>query len=99
MSKSPLAFMTLFVFILISALSCRKENNESKGQATIAKTFGTHINLDELANYANQTIPNYITKDNTNGNIITDAGATLGRVLFYDKNLSVNNSYLLRQLS
>jgi cytochrome c peroxidase len=46
------------------------------------------IDLDNLFNYANQDIPDYITKDNTDGNPINDKAATLGRVLFYDKNLS-----------
>ncbi|MEL6812177.1 MAG: cytochrome c peroxidase [Bacteroidota bacterium] len=46
------------------------------------------IDLDNLFNYANQDIPDYITKDNTDGNPINDRTATLGRVLFYDKNLS-----------
>jgi cytochrome c peroxidase len=50
------------------------------------------IDLDNLFNYANQTIPNYITKDNTGTNAIDDKVATLGRVLFYDKNLSDNNT-------
>lgn len=50
------------------------------------------IDFSNLENYENQTVPNYITRDNTNGNIITDEGATLGRVLFYDKNLSVDNT-------
>lgn len=50
------------------------------------------IDLDNLDHYANQPEPAYITKDNTMGNPITDAGATLGRVLFYDKKLSVNNT-------
>ncbi len=51
------------------------------------------IDLNNLENYANQIIPNYITKNNTPpNNITTDAGATLGRVLFYDKNLSANNT-------
>ncbi len=51
------------------------------------------IDFNDLPNYANQTVPNYITKDNTpNNNSITDEGATLGRVLFYDKNLSANNT-------
>jgi cytochrome c peroxidase len=45
-----------------------------------------------LEQYANQNVPTYITKDNTGANTITDKGATLGRVLFYDKNLSVNNT-------
>ncbi|MCB0519151.1 MAG: cytochrome-c peroxidase [Saprospiraceae bacterium] len=56
------------------------------------QTFGGRIDLSNLLNYANQPIPNYINKDNTGNNEITDAGATLGRVLFYDKNLSVDNT-------
>lgn len=53
-------------------------------------------------NYENQDIPDYIAqvdtnndgipKDNTGDNPITDAGATLGRVLFYDQNLSADNT-------
>ncbi|MEY2562750.1 MAG: cytochrome c peroxidase [Verrucomicrobiota bacterium] len=51
------------------------------------------IDLAALANYANQGQPIYIRKDNTTaGNQISNAGATLGRVLFYDKRLSRNNS-------
>jgi len=50
------------------------------------------IDLDNLFNYANQDIPDYITKDNTDGNPIDDKTATLGRVLFYDKNLSNNRT-------
>ncbi len=55
-------------------------------------TFGDNINWDDLPNYAAQDIPDYIDKDNTDGNEITDLGATLGRVLFYDKNLSVDGT-------
>lgn len=50
-------------------------------------------------NYANITLPNYLNtigirnQDNTPAsNPVTDDGATLGRVLFYDKNLSINNT-------
>ena len=51
------------------------------------------INLQALLNYGTQAKPNYINKDNTPfNNPITDKGATLGRVLFYDKFLSANNS-------
>lgn len=50
------------------------------------------IDLDVLPNFANQTIPDYISRDNTpTDNSISDEGATLGRVLFYDKKLSNNN--------
>jgi cytochrome c peroxidase len=51
------------------------------------------IDLDNLINYEGQTQPNYITKNNTpTSNPITNAGATLGRVLFYDKQLSLNGT-------
>ena len=49
------------------------------------------IYLDNLYNYANQDIPSYITLDNTDDNFISDELATLGRVLFYDKQLSLDN--------
>jgi cytochrome c peroxidase len=59
-----------------------------------------YLNLDvNLFNYANQDLPKHYTsgeandQDNTpESNPITDMGATLGRVLFYDKNLSINNT-------
>ncbi len=58
----------------------------------IKAIFGNNIDPDNLYSYANQTIPDYITKDNGTANPITDAGATLGRVLFYDVNLSSDNT-------
>jgi cytochrome c peroxidase len=54
--------------------------------------FPGTINLNNLTNYSGQTIPAYITKSNITTNPVTNAGATLGRVLFYDKNLSSNNT-------
>lgn len=50
------------------------------------------INPSALENYAAQGKPAYVNKDNTGANAITDKAATLGRVLFYDKNLSTNNT-------
>jgi cytochrome c peroxidase len=51
------------------------------------------LDLTQLANYANQPVPAYITKNNTTpGNPVTDRGATLGRVLFHDKRLSRNDT-------
>lgn len=52
------------------------------------------IDFNNLPNYAGQTVPAYITKNNStpNNQLITNRGATLGRVLFYDKKLSVNNT-------
>lgn len=59
---------------------------------TIAAAFGSNINLNSLENYAAQPIPVYITRDNSGNDPVTNAGATLGRVLFYDKNLSISNA-------
>ncbi|MEL6857206.1 MAG: cytochrome c peroxidase [Pseudomonadota bacterium] len=61
-------------------------------QSAIATTFGTAIDLEALDNHAGQTVPDYITKINDGGNPITDAGATLGRVLFYDTSLSTDGT-------
>ncbi len=84
----------IFAFAALALLASCSSNDELTG--------GTTNNSDPLAgltlpsspyNYSNQTIPGYITKDNTPiGQSIDDNVATLGRVLFYDTNLSVNNS-------
>lgn len=59
---------------------------------TIVLLAGT-IDLSNLYNYANQGKPTYINKDNTpTNNLLNDPVATLGRVLFYDKKLSANNT-------
>lgn len=56
-------------------------------------TGAAFIDLTNLFSYSTQPVPAYIQKNNTPlNNTISDAGATLGRVLFYDKNLSANNT-------
>src|SRR2546423_5171739 len=58
------------------------------------------IDLGALPNFAKQVKPTYIFGDNTPvapgsspvANPITNTGATLGRLLFYDKRLSRNNT-------
>lgn len=84
-----------FVAIIFSLLSCGSDDASYENITTyseIKSQFGTKIDPENLANYANQTIPAYITKFNGATNPITDKGATLGRVLFYDKKLSSNNT-------
>jgi cytochrome c peroxidase len=64
----------------------------------VAVTQALNLNFAVLANYAAPTLPAYYDatvsgNDNTPaGDPVTDKIATLGRVLFYDKNLSVNNT-------
>ena len=88
------------ILVLSAALfSCADSvSNNSDGVLTdpeksvLTEKFGSNIDVEHLKNYAGQTKPAYITRDNTSNNPITNAGATLGRVLFYDKNLSKNNT-------
>ena len=84
------------ITLLIIVQSCSKSDNGAAvvvdPYTAIKAAFGTNIDPTNLANYASQGKPAYINKDNTGGNSITNAKATLGRVLFYDKNLSFDNS-------
>lgn len=51
------------------------------------------IDLDALFDYEDQDVPTYIVQDNTPPyNEIEDSETTLGRVLFYDKQLSLDGS-------
>ena len=94
MTINKLLGITVFLMII----SCSGDDNDVEvpddgtESSVLQQIFGDNIDLSNLYNYANQDIPVYITKDNTDTNVITDAKATLGRVLFYDKNLSVDNT-------
>lgn len=99
MTKMQITIGAVFS-VLIIAVSCSKNETTPvtppvvvDPYAAIKAAFGTKIDPTNLANYANQPRPAYIGgKDNTGGNNITNAKATLGRVLFYDKNLSIDNT-------
>lgn len=73
-------------------LACSEEEVINNPWTAIREQFGSVIDPDNLENYSNQIRPAYITKDNTNGNAIEDKKAMLGRVLFYDKQLSIDNT-------
>ena len=88
-----LKVMLLLLITIIVFQYCTKTEEQSiSSYNAISAAFGNNIDPNNLANYANQIIPAYIRKDNAGSNILSDAKATLGRVLFYDKNLSVNNT-------
>lgn len=105
--KQLLAVIALAIIALCAAEACKKDSNTntttsgaSSGLSmstttpatAVQTTFGSNIDLNNLENYAAQGRPAYINRDNGRANPITDRGATLGRVLFYDKALSVNNT-------
>jgi cytochrome c peroxidase len=88
--------LLLLVGLLIS--SCQNAENglvptpDQNPLTESITTFGPAISFTQTDNYANQVIPRYITRNNTGQNAIQNRTATLGRVLFYDTNLSVDNS-------
>jgi cytochrome c peroxidase len=91
-AKSGLSLLLLLSVFLFS--QCKKEPEKEIpviDYEVISKVFGTNINLNALDNYARQTVPNYIQKNNFNMNL-SDAKAMLGRVLFYDNKLSIDSS-------
>jgi cytochrome c peroxidase len=104
--KQLIAVIAAAIIVLSLAEACKKEAATTPATTTTGTTmamtttpvtsvqaaFGTNININALENYANQAIPAYITRDNGRNNPINNAAATLGRVLFYDKALSVNNT-------
>lgn len=82
--------MGCLVFSSFLIISCQNDDGttitSSDGNpvldvSDIDAIFNGKIDLDNLYNYSNQSIPNYIDQDNTDGNHITNIGATLGRVL------------------
>jgi cytochrome c peroxidase len=91
-----LLVLSVLLCIAFTFQQCSKKEdsitNTTVAYAAIKATFGTNIDLENLKNYEGQIIPAYITKDNTTTNPINNAKATIGRVLFYDKKLSIDNT-------
>lgn len=83
-------YYTLVLSLLLFSCKDALDTVAADPYAEIKKVLS--INPAALDNYATQGKPAYVNKDNTAANPITDKAATLGRVLFYDKNLSINNS-------
>ena len=89
--------MRLYTLVLSLFLFSCKDTLESVATTVTTDPYteikkALSINPTAVENYAAQGKPAYVNKDNTAANPITDKAATLGRVLFYDKNLSINNT-------
>ena len=92
--KNLISALICFGFTLL-LFQCHTESDNPINpprSLIIQETFGDQIDLNNLENYASQDVPSYITKDNTGSNPILNERATIGRVLFYDKQLSIDNS-------
>ncbi|WP_411895580.1 cytochrome-c peroxidase [Winogradskyella sp. A2] len=85
--------VSLLILALLYNCSSNDDSTTTENPDNIDLSTYFNIDFDALPNYQNQTIPSYITRDNTPiNNPITDEGATLGRILFYDQNLSTDNT-------
>lgn len=96
--KYPKTAATIFSIVAgfaIVTIACKKTDT-----VVIDPAVSSVLNLPATPfNYANQPLPAFLQTPPINGqintpanNAITDNGATLGRVLFYDKNLSATNT-------
>ena len=79
----------MFLGAVVLSSSCKKSPDIDGSPSSIAieTTFKGRIDIKNPLSYAAQFVPGYITKDNGMANPVSDKGATLGRVLFYDKQL------------
>jgi cytochrome c peroxidase len=96
-SKKTIVISSLIIAVvcIYSFYSCKKNNDV----VTVSDPLAELSLPSTPYNYSNQTLPVYLTnpaiqgQDNTPAsNRTTDWGATLGRVLFYDRILSINNT-------
>lgn len=96
--KTTIIFTGCIAGIIIAFSSCKKTN--SSQQEIVAEDALTALNVPATAfNYASKPLPGYLNAPNITAQVntpadnpVTDWGATLGRVLFYDKTLSINNT-------
>ena len=97
-AAKPKIFILAGMSLLFFFIACKKNNDAT--DPTIVDSVAAVLNLPATPfNYANIVQPAYLTAppiqgqvNTPAGNQITDNGATLGRVLFYDKSLSINNT-------
>jgi cytochrome c peroxidase len=100
--KHPKHIFFIFFLGIIAMNSCEEESaitdlpDEPTEQEILDKYVA--INISDLENYSSPDYPvhydnNILNMDNSPiDNPITNIGASLGRVLFYDENLSVNGT-------
>jgi cytochrome c peroxidase len=95
-TKKTKVILSLVISVSVLIIACSKDETEIAQEDLVAK----YLNLPATPyNYANPSLPAYLSAppiqgqiNTPAGNQITDLGATLGRVLFYDKSLSKNRT-------
>lgn len=90
LSMKKISIIAVLITLLLVFQNCNKNDATSNNITTPNLPSNT---LNYIINYPKHIKDSLDKNDNTpNDNPITNDGATLGRVLFYDKNLSKNNS-------
>ncbi|MDZ4809825.1 MAG: cytochrome c peroxidase [Bacteroidota bacterium] len=97
-AHKPKIFIISGISFLLVLIACNKSEDDTT--PTPVDPVAAVLNLPATPfNYANIIQPAYLSSppiqaqiNTPAGNAITDNGATLGRVLFYDKSLSINNT-------
>lgn len=86
-------------YLILLAIGCTADAPTAPDEQFVAVREALTIDPTALRNYANVPLPAYVPALTVSrevvqpaGNPITDAGATLGRVLFFDENLSRTNT-------
>ena len=80
-----------FILGLIVVAACGRVGSSNFELDAVYSVFGADFPLEPPLDYSSNA-PDYIQQDNRLGGDVHDRKATLGRVLFYDKQLSLNNS-------
>jgi len=103
MKKHPIVLLSIlatFFFACDKEAIKEPETSESVFSVSELAVLTQELNLQATPlNYANMELPIHYSSDEASisdntpaNNQITDMGATLGRVLFYDKSLSIDNT-------
>ncbi|WP_405210698.1 cytochrome-c peroxidase [Dokdonia sp. Asnod2-E02] len=102
--KNLIATLLLMVIVLCSCSTTDDEqytpiDDNQLAELNLPEDYFNYANIELPDYYAESQFPDQFqfqsvtAYDNTpSNNVVTDAGATLGRVLFYDKKLSANGS-------
>ncbi len=82
------------LFLLITLSACLKDNVQLKSYTQDElSVLRQYLDLpEEVYNYAQPQLPEHMQNGGFGGTTITNHGATLGRVLFYDMHLSADNT-------
>lgn len=99
--QTKLKYFMLVIALVMVFSSCEQKITEliAEEEEELSYDSFDNLNLPETPfNYSDIALPAHFQRmqvtatDNELSNQVTDAGATLGRVLFYDKSFSANNS-------